>query len=104
SLDICQVYGDPEFFRQRLQSLLDVRIRQAFERFGLGGFEARRRVRGGTGKLPVLDLLGAGSLRLTLPFAIGVDERVGQDSEQPGLEVRAVLILMERTVGLREGL
>ena len=67
-------------------------------------FSPRRGVRGGPGKLPVLDLLGTGPLRFTLPFAIGVDEGVGEDPEQPRLQVRARLELVERGVGLGKGL
>src|SRR5215472_5707307 len=59
-------------------------------------------MRGGPGKLPVLDLLGARALRLTLTFTVSVNERVRQDPEQPGLEIRSVLILVERPVCLSE--
>src|ERR1700691_5903405 len=61
-------------------------------------------MRGSPGELPVLDFLGARPLRLPLALAIGINERVGQDAEQPGFQVRAVLVLMERTVRLGEGL
>src|SRR6266699_2707644 len=56
------------------------------------------------GELPVLNLLGTRPLRLTLPLAVGVDERVRQDPEQPRLEVRAGLELMEGRIRLGEGL
>src|SRR5262249_38714063 len=63
-----------------------------------------RGVRGRPGELPVLHLLSPGPLRLTLPLAVGVDEGVGEDPEQPCLQVRAGLELLERGVGLGEGL
>ncbi len=53
-------------------------------------------------QLPVLDLLGTRALRFALPLAVAVDEGVREDPEQPGLEVRPLLELMERSVGLRE--
>ena len=61
-------------------------------------------VRGGPGQLPVLDLFGAGPLRLALLLAVAVDERVGQDAEQPRLQVGARLELVERRVRLGERL
>jgi len=57
-------------------------------------------MRCGLGELPVLDLFGAGALRFPLAFAVGV----GQDPEQPRLEVGAFLELVERRVGPGEGL
>src|SRR5712675_30354 len=61
-------------------------------------------MRCGLGELPVPDLFGAGALRFPLPLAVGIDEGVGQDPEQPRLEVSAFLELVERRVGPREGL
>jgi hypothetical protein len=61
-------------------------------------------VLGGPGQLPVLDLFRAGPLRLTLLLAVAVDEGVGQDAEQPRLEVRPRLELVERRIGLGERL
>src|SRR5215470_6527199 len=55
-------------------------------------------------ELPVLYLLRPRPLRFTLPLAVGVDEGVGEDPEQPCLQVRAGLELVERGVGLGEGL
>jgi hypothetical protein len=60
----------------------------------------RRRAR----QLPVLDFLGAGPLRLALSLPVGVDKGVGQDPEQPRLQVRALLELVERGVRLGERL
>src|SRR5580693_3175899 len=56
------------------------------------------------GQLPVLDFLRAGALRLALSLAIGVDKGVGQDPEQPRLEVRALLELVEGGVRFGERL
>src|SRR5215470_11809018 len=61
-------------------------------------------MRGRAGKLPVLDFLGARPLRLALPLAVGVDEGIGEDTEQPRLQVGAVLVLMEGAIRLRERL
>jgi hypothetical protein len=58
----------------------------------------------GAGDLPVLDVLGLRLLRLTLALAVGVDVGVGEDAVQPGLEVRARLVLVERRERLGEGL
>src|SRR5207344_1766098 len=55
-------------------------------------------------KLPVLDLLRPALLRLALPLAVGVDEGICQDPVQPGLEIRALLELVKRSVGLRVSL
>jgi hypothetical protein len=46
-------------------------------------------VRLGRRELPVLDVLGGRLLRLPLALAVGVDERVGEDPVEPGLEVGA---------------
>ena len=59
------------------------------ERLGLGRAQPGRGVRLGPGELPVLDLLGRRLLRLALLLAVGVDEGVGQDPVEPGLEVGA---------------
>jgi hypothetical protein len=56
------------------------------------------------GDLPVGDLLGGALLRLALLLAVGVDERVRQDAVQPGLEVGALLELVERRERLDERL
>src|ERR1700691_3735801 len=61
-------------------------------------------MRGRPGELPVLDLVRTRTLRLTLALSVRVDERVRQDPEQPGLEIRPLLELMEGRVRLREGL
>src|SRR5713101_179914 len=61
-------------------------------------------MRRGPGQLPVFDLLGTGPLWLALLLAVGVDEGVGQDPEQPGLQVGARLELMERGIRLGERL
>src|ERR1700735_350152 len=61
-------------------------------------------MRGRPRQLPVLDLLRARPLRLAMPLAIGVDEGVGEDPEQPGLQVRALLELVEGGVRLGERL
>ena len=83
---------------------LDVGVREPVERLGLSGLQARGGVRGGPGQLPVLDLFGTGPLRLALLLAVAVDEGVGQDPEQPGLQVRARLELVEGRIRLGEGL
>ncbi len=49
----------------------------------------------GPGELPVLDRVGVGLERLALLLAVAVDERVGQDPVQPGLEVGALGELVE---------
>ena len=59
---------------------------------------------GGPGQLPVLDLFRARPLRLALLLAVAVDEGIGQDAEQPRLQVRAGLELVERRVRLGERL
>ena len=61
-------------------------------------------MRSRSGKLPVFDLLCARPLRLALAFAIGVDKGVCEDTEQPRLEVRTVLVLVERAVRLSKRL
>src|SRR6266849_5924659 len=61
-------------------------------------------MRGRARQLPVLDLFRTRALRLALPLAVGVDEGIGQDPEQPRLQVRALLELVEGRVGLGEGL
>jgi hypothetical protein len=104
SLDVGQVDRDAELFGQLLQGVLDVGVGQPLERLALRRLQARGGVLGRPGELPVLNVLGAGPLRLTLPLAVGVDERVGQDPEQPRLEVGARLELVEGRIRLGERL
>jgi hypothetical protein len=61
-------------------------------------------VRLGAGELPVLDILAVGLLGLALLLAVVVDERVGQDPVQPGLEIRTLRELVEGGEGLDVGL
>ena len=77
---------------------------QPVERLGLGRAQPGRGVRLGPCELPVLDVLGGALLRLALLLAVGVDERVGEDAVQPGLEVRALGELVEGRERLHEGL
>ena len=90
ALDVGVVHRHPEFLRQRLQSGLDVVVRQCVQRLDLGRAQSGRRVLGGGGELPVGDLVGRILRRLTLLLAIGVDVGVGQDPVQPRLEVGAL--------------
>ena len=96
ALDVGEVDRDAEVLGDRLQRVLHVGVGQVVERLGLGRLQTGRRVRLGPRELPVLDLLGAGLLRLALLLAVGVDEGVGEDAVEPGLEVRALLELVER--------
>jgi hypothetical protein len=55
-------------------------------------------------ELPAVDLLDPGAPRFPVALAVGVNECVGEDPEQPRLEVGALLELVERCISLREGL
>jgi hypothetical protein len=81
--------------------LQDPVIRQVFQDLGLRRHQPRRRIRRGTGQLPVLDLAGRRRLGLALTFLAAAEEGVGEDAVQPGLQVRAGLELPER--GVRPG-
>ena len=95
ALDVGEVDREPEVLGELLEGVLDVGVGQVLERLGLGGLQPGRGVRLGAGELPVLDVLGHRLLRLALLLAVGVDEGVGQDPVEPGLEVRARLELVE---------
>ena len=89
ALDVGEVDREPELLGEPLQGVLDVGVGQVLERLDLGGLQPGRGVRLGPGELPVLDVLGHRLLRLALLLAVGVDEGVGQDPVEPGLEVGA---------------
>ena len=102
ALDIGQVHRDPELLGQVPQRAQDLRVGQPVERLrlgrpGLGGQRVRRH-------LPFLEVAAGRLPRLTAPLAVGVDERVGQDAVQPGLQVGARTELVERGVRLGRGL
>ena len=99
-----EVHRDAELLGKGLQRLLDVGVREAVQRLRLRRLQARGGVLGRPGQLPVLDLFRTRPLRLALLLAVAVDERVGQDPEQPRLQVRPGLELVERRVGLGERL
>ena len=95
ALDVGEVDREPELLGQPLEGVLDLGVGQVLERLHLGGLQAGRGVRLGAGELPVLDVLGHRLLRLALLLAVGVDEGVGQDPVEPGLEVGAGPELVE---------
>ena len=64
--------------------------------------DAVRRLR--AAELPVLELVDRALVGLALLLAVRVDERVGEDAVQPGLQVGALLELAERRVRLDERL
>ena len=101
ALDVGEVDRQPELLGQLLQGLLDVAVRQPVQRLGLGRAQPAGGVRLGLGELPVGDLVGGRLHRLALPLPVGVDVRVGEDPVQPGLEVRALLELVEGGVRLQ---
>jgi len=47
------------------------------------------------GQLPIIDGLSVSGLRFTLAFAVQVNVSVREDAVQPGLQVRALLELVE---------
>ena len=98
ALDVGQVHGDPELLGQVPQRAQDLGVGQPVERLGLGrpGLGGQRV----GGQLPFLEVAAERLPRLTAPLAVGVDERVGQDAVQPGLEVGARAELVERGVRL----
>ena len=104
ALHVGEVDGEAELLGEALQGVLHLGVGQVLERLHLRGLEPGRRVRLGPGELPVLDVLGHRLLRLALLLAVGVDEGVGQDAVEPGLEVGAGPELLERAVRLRERL
>src|SRR5829696_1248744 len=102
--DVGRVDGQAEVLRQPLERVLDVGVGEMVERLHLRRAQPGRLVRLGGRELPVLDVLGGRLLRLPLTLAVGVDERVGEDPVEPGLEVGALLELVEGGEGLDERL
>src|SRR4051794_39121993 len=101
-LDIGQQHRHPKLLRQRLDRLLHLGVGDVVEHLLLGA------VTGGGGleapepavQVEVLHVVQLGLLGASLLRAVGVDEGVGEDAVEPGLEVRALLEALEGAVGL----
>ena len=92
------------FLGQRIERLSQLRGGQRLESFDLGRLQARLRVGGGLGQLPVFDRVGGGPLGGALRFAVAGDEGVGEDPLEPCLDDCSGLVLVELLVGLQVGL
>ncbi|MPM65599.1 hypothetical protein SDC9_112496 [bioreactor metagenome] len=100
-LDIGEVDRHPTLRAQLRQRVADIAVGDLLQRLGLGGLQPGRVMVGGTGDLPVLDVLAAADLWAALLAPIGVDVAVGQDPVEPGLDVGARPELVERGERLR---
>ena len=101
TLDVGEQHGHPELLGQRLQRLLHHLVGDALEHLGLGGAigghrlePAETAVQEEVLAVVEIDLVGATLLR-----PVRVDERVGEDLVEPGLEVGALLEPTEPAVG-----
>ena len=103
ALHVRQVDGQAPVLGELAQGVLDVGVRQGVQGEVLRAGQPHRVVGGGPVQLPVLDRLRVGLERLALLLAVGVDEGVGQDPVEPGLEVGAGPVLVEGAEGLGVG-
>src|SRR5579859_6848072 len=100
SLDVGEVQRGAEVGRQVADRLEDGAVGDLVERLGLSG--AGRRVLA-DGLPVVMRVASGGDGRLPVALAAGVDERRGEDLVQPGTQVGARGVLVERGVRLGEG-
>ena len=91
TLDVGEQHGHPELLRERLERLLHHLVGDAVEHLGLGGAARVGRLEPAEAAVQVevlgvveVDLLGPALLR-----PVRVDEGVGEDLVEPGLEVGA---------------
>src|SRR5579859_4189656 len=96
-----EVQRGAEVGRQVADRLEDVAVGDLVERLGLGG--AGRRVLLADGLPVIMRVASGGDGRLPVALAAGVDERRGEDLVQPGTQVGARGVLVERGVRLGEG-
>ena len=91
---------------QGLDRLLDVALGEVLQHLLLGAAPGAHRLEAAEAavEVQVLDVVELGLLGAALAGPVGVDERVGQDPVQPGLEVGALLEGPERPVRLEVGL
>ena len=106
ALHIGQKHRDPVLLGQRLQSAHDLRLGDRLHEhvFGTGP-------QSGLGVAPQplvqVQILYAGQVhrpRFALLAPVGVDESIGEDAEQPGSQVGALLEVAESPVGPQVGL
>lgn len=102
--DIGEVDGQPKIFWNRLQRFFDGTVRQVVDGLSLGRPTGHGCGRYCPAELPVLELVNRSLIGLALLLAIGVDESIGQNPVQPGLEVSALLKLFECSKCLHKGL
>ena len=101
TLDIGEQHGHPELLGQRLERLLDLVVGEAVEQLVLGAAAERRRLEPAQPpvEVQVLDVLEVMLVGTALLGPVRVDEGVGEDPVEPGLEVRALLEAPEAPVG-----
>ncbi len=106
ALDVGEEHGHPELLRQVLERLLHLRVGEPLEQLvlcastGQSGLEAAEPAV----HVQILDVVEIALPRTALLGAIRVDERVREDAEEPGLEVRSLFEAIERAIGLEVGL
>ena len=102
AFDIGQQDGHAELLGERLQRLFDIGLGEVVEHLLLGAAASGGRLQPAQPavEVEVFDVVELGLLRPAFAGPVRVDERVGEDPVQPGLEVGAGLEAAEGAVRL----
>src|SRR5205807_5812520 len=102
---VAEQNGDSELLGQCVERLFDLALGEVLEHLLLGALAGGGPLQPAQASIQVevLDILDVAFLGPALLGAVGVDERVGEDPVQPGLEVGALLEPAEAAVGLQVG-